>query len=97
MGTTDIDPHFVLLLLYLRVKTQQYFVSLSYMFLDKKTVLKIWLSPGFEEPGPAVQVMKILSNVTDAFGSKSMGCLCFNSICTCSNADPSKSHLKEMM
>ena len=44
-----------------------------------------------------MQAMKILSNMTDAFDSKSMGCLCFNSICTCSNADPSKSHLKEMM
>ena len=26
---------------YLRVKAQQYFVSLSHMFLEKKTVLKI--------------------------------------------------------
>ena len=30
-------------LLYLRVKAQQYFVSLSYLVIDKKTVLKIWL------------------------------------------------------
>ena len=29
----------------LRVKTQQYFVSASDMFLDKKTLLKIWLNP----------------------------------------------------
>ena len=46
-------------LLYLRVKAQQYFESLSYMFLDKKTMLKIWLNPGlnlssFNEPGPGV-------------------------------------------
>ena len=51
----------MLSLLFLRVKVQQYFVSLSYMFLDMKTVLKIWLNPGykltqlsFEEPGPGV-------------------------------------------
>ena len=30
----------------LRVKTQKYFVSWSNMFLDKKTLLKIWLNPG---------------------------------------------------
>ena len=30
----------------LGVKTQKYFVSSSDMFLDKKTVLKIWLNPG---------------------------------------------------
>ena len=28
------------------VKAQQYFVSSSYMFLDKKTLLKMWLNPG---------------------------------------------------
>ena len=27
---------------------QQYFASLSDMFLDKKTVLKIWLNPGLK-------------------------------------------------
>ena len=37
----------MLSLLFLRVKVQQYFVSLSYMFLDLKTVLKIWLNPGY--------------------------------------------------
>ena len=37
----------MLSLLFLRVKVQQYFVSLSYMFLDMKTVLKIWLNPGY--------------------------------------------------
>ena len=30
----------------LGVKTQKYFVRSSNMFLDKKTVLKIWLNPG---------------------------------------------------
>ena len=42
---------YVLFLLYLRVKAQQYFVSLSYMFLDKKTVLKIWTNPGLNLRG----------------------------------------------
>ena len=37
----------MLSLLFLRVKVQQYFVSLSYMFLDMKTVLKIWLNPEY--------------------------------------------------
>ena len=33
---------------FFEVKAQQYFVSSSYMymFLDKKTLLKIWLNPG---------------------------------------------------
>ena len=34
----------MLSLLYLRVKAQQYFVSSSCMFLDKKTLLKVWLN-----------------------------------------------------
>ena len=34
----------MLSLLYLGVKAQQYFVSSSCMFLDKKTLLKVWLS-----------------------------------------------------
>ena len=46
----------MLSLLYLRVKAQQYFESLSYMFLHKITLLKIWLNPGlnisFDEPCP---------------------------------------------
>ena len=32
--------------LFCEVKAQQYFVSSSHMFLDKKTLLKIWLNPG---------------------------------------------------
>ena len=33
-----LELHFeLLLLLYLRVKAQQYFVNTSYMFIDKKT------------------------------------------------------------
>ena len=31
---------------YLGVKTQHHFVSSSYMFLDKKTVLRIWINLG---------------------------------------------------
>ena len=38
--------HFVLLLLYLVVKAQQYIVTLSCVFLDEKTMLEIWLNPG---------------------------------------------------
>ena len=52
-----LGNHFVLSLLYLVVKAQQYFVPSSCMFFDEKTVLKIWLNPGlnypsFKEPGP---------------------------------------------
>ena len=52
-----LELQFVLSLLFLRVKTQQYFESSSYMFSDKKTLLKIWLNLGvilssFKEPGP---------------------------------------------
>ena len=41
----------------LGLKTQQYFVSSSDTFLDKKTLLEIWLNPGlnlttFWETGP---------------------------------------------
>ena len=36
----------MLSLLYLRVQAQQYFVTSSYMFLDEKTVLEIWLNLG---------------------------------------------------
>ena len=36
----------MLSLLYLVVKAQRYFVTSSYMFLDEKTVLEIWLNPG---------------------------------------------------
>ena len=43
--------------LYLVVKTRQYFVTLSCMFLDEKTLLEIWLNPGlnltiFQGTGP---------------------------------------------
>ena len=39
-----LEYHFVLSLLYLIVKAQlYYFVRLSYMVLDKETVIKIWL------------------------------------------------------
>ena len=36
----------MLSLLYLRVQAQQYFVNLSYMVVDKKAVLKIWINLG---------------------------------------------------
>ena len=39
-----LEYQFVLSLLYLRVKAQYYFVRLSYMVLDKETVIKIWLN-----------------------------------------------------
>ena len=38
--------HFVLSLLYLVVKDQQYFVTSSCMFLDEENVLEILLNPG---------------------------------------------------
>ena len=46
----------MLSLLYLVVKTQQYFVTSSCMFLGEKTVLEIWLTPviNFDEPGPGL-------------------------------------------
>ena len=52
-----LEYNFVLSLLYLGVKADQYFVSSSRMFLDKKRLLKIWLNPrlnlsSFQEPGP---------------------------------------------
>ena len=47
----------MLSLLHLVVKAQQYFVTLSSMLLDKKTVLEIWLNLGsnltiFQGTGP---------------------------------------------
>ena len=41
-----LGKHFVLLLLYLVIKTKQYIVTSSCMFLDEKTMLEIWLNPG---------------------------------------------------
>ena len=51
---------------YLRVKAQHYFVSLSCILLDKKTLLKIWLNPGlnltiFRGTGPADILMHVQS------------------------------------
>ena len=37
LPTYGLELHFELLLLYLQVKAQQYFVNTSYMFIDKKT------------------------------------------------------------
>ena len=36
-----LEEHFMLSLQYLRVKAQQYFLSMSHMFLEEKTVLEI--------------------------------------------------------
>ena len=55
----------MLSLLYLRVQAQQYFVSLSYMVVDKKIVLKIWLNLGlnltvFRGTGPRAPSVTLL-------------------------------------
>ena len=55
----------MLLLLYLVVKTKQYIVTLSCMFLDEKTVLEIWLNPGlnltiFRRTGPRCERVKVM-------------------------------------
>ena len=42
----SLAKHFVLSLLYLVVKGEQDFASSSCMFLDRKTLLKIWFNPG---------------------------------------------------
>ena len=36
--------------------TQQYFVTSTCMFLNEKTVLEVWVNPGFEETDHGVQV-----------------------------------------
>ena len=43
---SNFIPALIYTLLYLRVKAQYYFVRLSYMVLDKETVIKIWLNLG---------------------------------------------------
>ena len=55
--------------MYLRAKAQVYFVSLSYMFLDKKTLLKIWLNPGLNFPGTGLSCYLVLSFIL-VFGSE---------------------------
>ena len=55
------------LLFFFEVKAQEYFVSLSYMFLDKKTLLKIWLYPAlnltiFRGTGPSSLAVIFKSN-----------------------------------
>ena len=49
----------------IEVKTQQYFVSSSDMFLDKKTLFKILVNPrlslpSFDKPGPGLQAKRLL-------------------------------------
>ena len=46
LPTHCLDQHFVLSKLFFESKAQQYFVSFSYTFLYKKTLLKIWLRLG---------------------------------------------------
>ena len=46
-----------------------YFVSLSYMFLDKKTLLKIWLNPVLNFPGTGLSCYLVLSFIL-VFGSE---------------------------
>ena len=41
-----LEYHSVLSSLNFEVKTQQYFESSSDMFLEEKTLFKIWLNPG---------------------------------------------------
>ena len=55
----------MLSLLYLRLQAQQYFISLSYMVVDKKMVLKIWLNLGlnltfFRGTGPRAPSVTLL-------------------------------------
>ena len=50
--------------LFFEVKAQQYFVSSSCMFLDKKTLLKTWLNPGlnltiFRGTGPWIHKLNV--------------------------------------
>ena len=54
LPTYCLEYHFVLSLLYLGVKARQYFVSSSCMFLEEKTLLKIWRNLGinFRGTGP---------------------------------------------
>ena len=60
----------MLSLLYLRVKAQRYFVSSSRMFIDTKTLLKIWLNPGLNFRGGSrgrVQVVCTPPEITCSF------------------------------
>ena len=64
----------MLLLLYLVVKTKQYIVTSSCMFLDEKSVLEIWLNPGlnltiFRGTGPCVNNFLVKYN-RDPLNSK---------------------------
>ena len=59
-----LGKHFVLLLLYLVIKTKQYIVTSSCMFLDEKTMLEIWLNPGlnltiFRGTGPRSLLQRV--------------------------------------
>ena len=45
-GACNILCYHFFFFFFFKVKAQQYFVSSSYMFLDYKTLLTIWLDPG---------------------------------------------------
>ena len=68
-----LEKHCVLSSLNFRVKTQKYFVSSSDMFLDRKTLLEIWLNPGlnltiFRGTGPMTCIfLSLLSLVRCVF------------------------------
>ena len=58
----------MLSLLYRLVKAQQYFVTSSCLFLDKKTLLEVWLNPGlnltiFPGTGPKGLVMIMVKKI----------------------------------
>ena len=68
----------VIISFFFEVKAQEYFVSLNYMFLDKKTLLKIWLYPGlnltnFRGTGPRSLSVIFKSNEVCGFLSCSPG------------------------
>ena len=60
----------MLSLLYLGVKAQQHFVSLSCMFLEKKTLVKTWLIPGVK--------LTILLSRNSSFGPKDTKTVLYN-------------------
>ena len=63
---------FVLSLLYLGVKAQHYFVGLSCVFLDKKTLIKILLNPGLNSLVTYVVVVACVTDETKLWLSPSV-------------------------
>ena len=61
------DCVIILWFVFIEVKAQQYFVISRYMFLDKNTLLKIWLNPGlnltkFRGTGPRKFHVAVVQN-----------------------------------